>query len=177
MRAAQQRFQVSERAACRWLDVNRKLFHYESRRPSDEPLRSWLIEKASDHRRYGQRRLIVLARRAGFSDNHKRIERIYRAAALQVRKRIRRKLALGRGPISESASVPNKRWSLDFVHDRLWSNRRYRILVVGDDCTRENLALEADFAFSGIRMTRVLDTIATLRGYPETIVLDNELSA
>jgi putative transposase len=173
VRAAQQRFQVSERAACRWLDVNRKLFHYQSRRPPDEPLRSWLIEKAGDHRRYGQRRLIVLARRAGFSDNHKRIERIYRAAALQVRKRVRRKLALGRGPISERASVPNRRWSLDFVHDRLWNNRRYRVLVVGDDCTRENLALEADFAFSGIRMTRVLDVIATLRGYPETIVLDN----
>jgi len=67
----------------------------------------------------------------------------------------------------------NDRWSLDFVHDRLSSNRRYRILVVGDDCTRENLALEADFAFSGVRMTRVLDAVAALRGYPKTIVLDN----
>lgn len=107
----------------------------------------------------------------GFADNHKRIERIYRAAALQVRKRIRRKLALGRGPIHEGATAPNQRWSLDFVHDRLWTNRRYRILVVGDDCTRENLALEADFAFSGIRMTRVLDAIAQARGYPKTIVM------
>ena len=51
------------------------------------------------------------------------------------------------------------------------------MLAVGDDCTRENLALEADFAFSGERMTRVLDTIAALRGYPHTIVMDNELSA
>lgn len=173
MRAVQERFQSSERAACRWLDVNRKLLHYRPCRQSDEPLRSWLIEKAGQHRRYGQRRLIVLARRDGFADNHKRIERIYRGAALQVRKRVRRKLALGRGPINERPLCPNQRWSLDFVHDRLWSNRRYRILVVGDDYTRENLALEADFAFSGIRMTRVLDAIATARGYPETIVLDN----
>ena len=173
MRAAQERLEVSERAACRWLDVNRKLFHYVSRRASDEPLRSWLIEKAEHHRRYGQRRLIVLARREGFSDNHKRIERIYRGAALQVRKRIRRKLALGRGPVAEKALAPNERWSLDFVHDSLWTGRRYRILGVGDDCTRENLALEADFAFSGIRMTRVLDVIAEDRGYPKTIVLDN----
>lgn len=173
MRAALERFEVSERAACRWLDVNRKLFHYESRRASDEPLRSWLIEKAGHHRRYGQRRLIVLARRDGFADNHKRIERIYRAAALQVRKRIRRKLALGRGPVNEKPFAPNDQWSLDFVHDRLWSNRRYRILSVGDNCTRENLALEADFAFSGVRMTRVLDAVAQMRGYPKTIVLDN----
>jgi putative transposase len=173
VRAAQERFEASERTACRWLDVNRKLFHYASRRPADEPLRSWLIERAGEHRRYGQRRLIVLARRAGFVDNYKRIERIYRGAALQVRKRVRRKLALGRGPINERPVAPNQRWSLDLVHDRLWSNRRYRILVVGDDCTRENLALEADFAFSGVRMTRTLDAIATTRGYPETIVLDN----
>ena len=59
------------------------------------------------------------------------------------------------------------------MHDRLRTNRRFRILAVGDDCTRENLALEADFAFSGERITRVLDTIATVRGYPKTIVMDN----
>jgi hypothetical protein len=64
----------------------------------------------------------VLTCRGGFVDNHKRIERIYRGAALQVRKRVRRKLALGRGPINERQVVPNQRWSLDFVHDRLWSN-------------------------------------------------------
>jgi putative transposase len=173
VRAVQERWEVSERAACRWLDVNRKLLHYQSRKAPDEPLRSWLIDKAESHRRYGQRRLVVLARREGFVDNHKRIERIYRGAALQVRKRVRRKLALGRGPINEKPLAANDRWSLDFVHDRLCSNRRYRILAVGDDCTRENLALEADFAFSGVRMTRVLDAVAALRGYPKTIVLDN----
>jgi putative transposase len=173
VRAAQARLLVSRRTACRWLGVNPKLFCYRSRRHGDEPLRSWLIDTAAQHRRYGQRRLVVLARREGFSDNHKRIERIYRAANLQVRKRPKRKLALGRGPITDKAVLPNQRWSLDFVHERLRINRRVRILGVGDDCTRENLALEADFAFSGERMTRVLDAIAELRGYPQTIVLDN----
>jgi putative transposase len=117
--------------------------------------------------------MIVLLRRDGIVDNHKRIGRIYRAAGLQVRKRVRRKLALGRGPVESVALAPNERWSLDFVHDRLRTNRRFRVLAVGDDCTRENLALEADFAFSGERMTRVLDAIAALRGYPQTIVMDN----
>ena len=79
----------------------------------------------------------------------------------------------GRGPVDVIALAPNQRWSLDFVHDRLRTNRRFRVLAVGDDCTRENLALEADFAFSGDRMTRVLDAVASLRGYPETIVMDN----
>jgi putative transposase len=117
--------------------------------------------------------MIILLRRDGVLDNHKRIGRIYRAAGLQVRKRIRRKLALGRGPVEHVVETANERWSLDFVHDRPRTNRRFRILAVGDDCTRENLALEADFSFSGERVTRVLDTIATVRGYPKTIVMDN----
>jgi putative transposase len=119
------------------------------------------------------RGLTVLLRRDGFDDNHKRIGRVYRAANLQVRKRVRRKLALGRGPVDTPALAPNDRWSLDFVHDRLRNGRRFRILGVGDDCTRENLVLEADFGFSGERTTRSLDAIAHIRGYPKTIVLDN----
>lgn len=172
MQAVRERLGVQERPTCRWIGISRKLLHYQSRR-SDEPLRLRLVALASEHRRYGLPRLIVLLRRDGVMDNHKRIGRIYRATGLQVRKRIRRKLALGRGPIDHVATAPNQRWSLDFVHDRLRTNRRFRILAVGDDCTRENLALEADFAFSGDRMTRVLDTIAAVRGYPETIVMDN----
>jgi putative transposase len=172
VQAVRERLGSKERPICRWIGVNRKLLHYVSRR-NDEPLRSQLITLASEHRRYGLPRMIVLLRRDGVLDNHKRIGRIYRATGLQVRKRIRRKLALGRGPVEHVAGAANERWSLDFVHDRLRTNRRFRMLAVGDDCTRENLALEADFAFSGERITRVLDTIATVRGYPKTIVMDN----
>jgi putative transposase len=173
VQAVQERLDVQERPACRWIGVNRKLLHYCSRR-NDEPLRLRLIALAAEHHRYGPPRLTVLLRRDGVLDNHKRIGRIYRLANLQVRKYVRRKLALGRGPVDAPALVPNERWSLDFVHDRLRTNRRFRVLAVGDDCTRENLALEADFAFSGERMTRVLDAIAELRGYPTMIVLDND---
>ena len=172
MQAVKERLGAKERPICRWIGVNRKLLHYQSKR-NDEPIRLRLVALATEHRRYGLPRMIVLLRRDGIVDNHKRIGRIYRAAGLQVRKRVRRKLALGRGPVESVALAPNERWSLDFVHDRLRTNRRFRVLAVGDDCTRENLALEADFAFSGERMTRVLDTIAALRGYPQTIVMDN----
>lgn len=152
--------------------VNRKLMNYRSRRASDEPIRLRLVAHATEHRRFGLPRLTVLLRREGIADNHKRIARIYRAAGLQVRKRVRRKLALGRGAPAAEVLIPNLRWSLDFVHDRLRNNRRVRVLAVGDDCTRENLALEADFAFSGVRMTQALDGIAAVRGYPISIVLD-----
>jgi putative transposase len=134
VQAVQERLDVKERPACRWIGVNRKLLRYRSRR-NDEPLRLRLIALANEHRRFGLPRLTVLLRRDGIEDNHKWIGRIYRAANLQVRKRVRRKLALGRGPVDAPALVPNERWSLDFVHDRLRTNRRFRVLAVGDDCT------------------------------------------
>jgi putative transposase len=164
---------VAERRSCRWLGVNRKLLHYRSRRVDEAPLRQQLESLALAHRRYGLPRLIVLLRREGIHDNHKRIGRIYRAAQLQVRKRIRRKLALGRGIPPERASRPNERWSVDFVHDRLHHGRRFRMLTVVDDCTRENLAIEADYGFSSQRLVRTLETIAELRGYPAMVIADN----
>jgi hypothetical protein len=38
------------------------------------------------------------------------------------------------------------------------------------------LAIEVDTSLSGPRVARVLDAIAAVRGYPETLVMDNELS-
>jgi putative transposase len=67
----------------------------------------------------------------------------------------------------------NQRWSLDFVSDALADSRRFRILAVIDDFSRECLALVADNSLSGIRVARELDRIAELRGTPCLIVSDN----
>ena len=70
--------------------------------------------------------------------------------------------------------MPNQRWSLDFVSDQLTDCRRFRILAVVDDCTRECLALVADTSLSGRRVARELDAIIRERGSgPDTIVSDN----
>jgi putative transposase len=67
----------------------------------------------------------------------------------------------------------NRRWSLDFVSDALLDSRRFRILAVIDDFSRECLALVADNSLAGIRVARELDRIAEHRGYPCLIVSDN----
>ena len=67
----------------------------------------------------------------------------------------------------------NQRWSLDFVIDTLACGRRIRVLVVVDDFTRENLALESDTSISGARVARELDAIIAVRGKPLMIVSDN----
>jgi putative transposase len=84
-----------------------------------------------------------------------------------------RKRALGpRAPIA-LPSAANERWSLDFVHDQMVDGRRFRILAVVDDCTRECLALVADTSIPGLRVARELDRIIASRAKPATIVSDN----
>lgn len=128
---------------------------------------------AHERRRFGFRRLAVLLRRDGVVVNIKRILRIYRAAGLQVPKRIRRRVALGRGAVKPVVGRLNERWSLDFVHDSLGNGRQIRTLNIVDDFTRECLAIEVDTSLSGARVARVLDAIGTARGFPQTIVMDN----
>src|SRR6476660_3690204 len=69
--------------------------------------------------------------------------------------------------------APNERWSLDFVSDQLTDGRRFRILAIVDDCTRECLALVADTSLSGFRVARELDRLIVKRGKPKMIVSDN----
>lgn len=139
----------------------------------DAALRRRLEELAAERRRFGFRRLAVMLRREGTIVNIKRILRVYREANLQVRKRMKRRVALGRGNPKPQLFGMNERWSLDFVHDTLQSGRQIRTLNVVDDFTRECLAIEVDTSLSGQRVTRVLDMIAELHGYPATIVMDN----
>src|SRR5258707_2854564 len=89
-----------------------------------------------------------------------------------VRQRGRRRPMATRRPI-ETPAVANQRWSLDFVADQFTDGRRFRILEVYDDCTRECLALVADTSIGGRRVARELDAIIGWRGKPATIVSDN----
>ena len=68
---------------------------------------------------------------------------------------------------------PNQRWSLDFLSDALTDGRRFRILAIVDDFTRECLALVADTSLSGLRVARELDAVIARRGRPAMIVSDN----
>jgi putative transposase len=141
------------------------MFRYKSHRLTDDgPLRRRLEELAADRRRFGYRRPHVMLRREGWVVNIKRVRRVYREANLQVRKRLRRRVALGRGNPAPIVTVMNERWSLDFVHDTLASGRRIRALTIVDDYTHESLAIEVDTSLSGERVTRVLTMLGEIRG-------------
>lgn len=164
---------MSERRACSIIAADRKTIRYRSRRPADAGLRVRLRELANQRRRFGYRRLFILLRREGEPSGINRIYRLYREEGLAVRKRKGRRKALGtRAPILVEAR-PNARWSLDFVHDQLANGRRFRILNVVDDVTRECLGAIADVSISGVRVARELSAIVESRGKPRMIASDN----
>ena len=168
-----QKFEVSQRRACQVIEADRTSIRYRSVSPDDASLRVRLRELAAVRRRFGYRRLLLLLRREGVLVNHKKLRRLYREERLQVRRRGGRKRALGtRAPLTIPLG-PNQRWSLDFVSDTLTDSRRFRILAVVDDFTRECLALVADTSLSGVRVGRELDAVIARRGRPQSIVSDN----
>jgi putative transposase len=165
--------EMSERRACKLLQCCRMTVRYASVRADDTNLRDRMKAIAHERRRFGYRRIHVLLRREGVTVNHKRLFRLYREEKLSVRKRGGRKRALGTRAPMLVPLMPNQRWSLDFVSDQFTDCRRFRVLTVIDDCTRECIALVADTSLSGRRVARELHQIIAQRGSPKMIVSDN----
>ena len=146
-----------------------------SQRAPDEGLRTRLRDLANERRRFGYRRLFVLLRREGEPSGINRICRLYSEEGLTVRKRKARRKAIGtRAPILIEARA-NARWSLDFVHDQFGCGRRFRVLNVVDDVTRECLAAIPDTSISGRRVARELTALIERRSKPGMIVSESRL--
>lgn len=164
---------LSERRACGLLAVWRSSWRYRRRRLEDPLLRQRLREWAHERRRFGYRRLHVLLRREGWRVNHKRVYRLYREEGLAVRRRKRKRAAgWARVPLPAPTRA-NQGWSMDFMTDARASGRRFRLLTLVDDYTREVLALEVDTSLPGERVRRVLEQLTQSRGRPDWIVADN----
>ena len=146
---------------------------YRSCRADDGDLRSRLHELAQQRRRFGYRRLHILLRRDGITINRKKTQRLYREEGLTVRRRKGRKRAVGARAPAPVLALPNQRWSLDFVHDQMATGRRFRILNIVGDVTRECLRAVLDTSISGRRVVRELADLIVERGRPKMIVSDN----
>jgi len=167
-------YDVSQRRACRLVGVDPKTVR-RKRVPDCPEIRQRMRQIASERRRFGYRRIGQMLKREGITMNHKKLRRLYKEEGLSVRRRRGRKRPTGtRQPLIVPAG-PGERWSLDFLADTFGEVRRFRILAVIDDFTRECLALIADTSISGARVARELDAVIRLYGRPRTIVSDNVL--
>jgi putative transposase len=125
------------------------------------------------HPRWGYWKCFRALRRRGHAWNHKRVHRVYCNLGLNQPRRAKRRLpARERIPLAVPECA-NQVWSIDFMHDALYSGKRFRTLNIVDDHNREALAIEIDTSLSSVRVTRVLERLRRERGLPQVIRLDN----
>jgi transposase InsO family protein len=134
-----------------------------------------LRELAQQRRRFGYRQLYILLLRDGIVINRKQTQRLHREEGLAVRRRKVRRRAVGARAPAPVLALPNQRGSLDFVHNQMATGRRFRILNIVDDVTRECLRAVLDTSISGKRVVRELGDLIAERGAPRKIVSDNVL--
>lgn len=150
----------SQRRACGLMGIEPRVYRYRSMRPDDGEARQRLRELSAERRRFAYRRLHLLLAREGVLLNHKKLYRLYKEKKLTVRKRGGRKRALGtRAPMTIPQGA-NQSWSVDFASDTLIDSRRFRVLCVIDDFTRECLATVVSNSITGERVAREPDNIA-----------------
>ncbi|MBO9403447.1 IS3 family transposase [Shimia sp. R9_3] len=167
-------FEVSERRACSAMGFGRASHRYQSRCDPDVELRMRLKELAESRVRYGYRRLHILLQREGWRVNHKRLYRLYCEEGLSIRTRSpkRRHACRYRSGRSEADGM-NDVWAMDFMSDRLFDEKPFRILTVVDCFTREALATAARTKFRAYQVIEELDRLARIRGKPRSIRVDN----
>lgn len=114
-----------------------------------------------------------LRQRYGFTDNHKRIARVYRDLGLQVGRRKNKRKKLERRFMFVAPRKPNELWAMDFVSDSFANGRKFRVLTVKDLFTHESIKLHVDRSITGLDVARELSNIGKLRGLPKAVICDN----
>lgn len=164
---------LSERHALRVVGMSASAYRYQPAPDQNQDLRDRIVALAHRHRRYGAGMIYLKLRQTGMPVNHKRVERLYTEAGLQVRRRRRKKVPVAdRQPLGRPLSA-NQVWSMDFVFDRTAEGRVIKCLTVVDDATHEAVAIVPERAIGGHALTRILDRLALERGLPQAIRTDN----
>lgn len=168
---------VPERRACRVLGQHRSTQRKLRASPDDEAaLTAEIIALATRYGRYGYRRITALLRHAGWVVNLKRVERIWRREGLKVPQKQPRR---GRLWLNDGSCIrlrpehSNHVWSYDFVEDRTRDGRKFRMLNVIDEFTRECLAIRVGRKLKSIDVIDVLSDLFILRGIPGHVRSDN----
>jgi len=164
---------LSERRALAVVRMSAAALRYAPRPDQDTSLRERIIALAHRHRRYGAGMIYLKLRQEGRLVNHKRVDRLYAEARLQVKRRRRKKVpVVDRQPLLRPQRG-NEVWSADFVFDRTAEGRVLKCLTIVDDATTEAVAIVAARALGGLPVTRVLEQLAVSRGLPQILRTDN----
>jgi len=164
---------LSERHALTVVGMSASALRYTPRPDRNAALRDRIVALAHRHRRYGAGMIYLKLRQAGQVVNHKRVDRLYAEARLQVRRRRRKKVPVADRQPLVRPQARNEVWSADFVFDRTAEGRVLKCLTIVDDATTEAVAIVAARALGGLPLTRILDQLAIDRGLPKALRTDN----
>jgi putative transposase len=164
---------LSERRALRVLRMSASALRYDPAPDRNASLRERILALAHRHRRYGAGMIYLKLRQAGLVVNHKRVDRLYALAKLQVRRRKRKKVPVSERQPLVRPRTANEVWSMDFVFDRTAEGRVIKCLTIVDDATHESVAIVPERAIGGHPLTRILDQLGVTRGLPQVIRTDN----
>ena len=128
---------------------------------------------AEQQPRWGCAKMTDYLRNQGKPWNHKRIRRVYRAMALHLKRKPKKRLPARTVQTLVVPEQQNQTWSLDFMSDSLSNGRTFRTLNVIDDYNREALWIEVDTSLPAERVVRVLEQLLEWRGKPASIRMDN----
>ena len=166
---------LSERRALTVGRMSASAFRYVPRPDGNAVVRDRIVDLAQRHRRYGAGMIYLKLRQAGHVINHKRVDRLYTEARLQLKRRRRKKIPIADRQPLVRPERRNQVWSADFVFDRTADGRVMKCLTIVDDATHEAVAIVPARAFGGLPVTRVLDRLAITRGLPQILRTDNGL--
>jgi putative transposase len=165
---------LSQRRSCALAGLSRSTLHYQPRERDDAAVTQQLREIARANKRYGYRRAAALLRQ-GQPINHKRVQRLWRAAGLQrpaVRRKPRQRLQdPNRSPLQ--AEYPNHVWTYDFMEDSTADGRKVRLLTVVDEFTRECLAIAVARHQPSAAVITILAQVFARHGRPAFMRSDN----
>lgn len=168
---------VSERRACRVIGQLRTTQRYIAKvDPDKERLRARIVELACEYGRYGYKTITSMLQLEGWQVGKDCVHGVWRKEGLQVPQKQpkRARLWLTDGScIRLRPTHRNHVWSYDFVSEQTHDGRKFRILNIIDEYTRECLA---SYVARRIRSQDVILVLAELfieHGIPEHIRSDN----
>ena len=167
----------SERKAVKTMKVSAALLRYSpaDRLGKDRKLTEAIRSLAQQHTRMGLPMMILKLRRLGFTDNKKRIRRIYKQERLNLRSKKKKRIkVLEPKPLTRPAAI-NDTWSMDFMFDRLGHNyeRMIKCLTIVDDASEEIVDIYTQLNIKGRDVVYVLELLKVTRGLPKRIRTDN----
>lgn len=172
-RELQARHLVSIVKSCQAVCISRTAYYYRKRLVNDSEVEQALLELTERHPRWGFVKCFDRLRTLGHPWNHKRVQRVYNQLKLQLRSKRKQRLPARNPTPLAQPKLARSSWSIDFMSDGLTNQRRFRTLNVIDDFNREILGIDVGMSLPALRVTRFLDQLSEVYGYPERIRTDN----